>query len=419
MSDQQPYAVSDLPHLDAFSDSVRTSMSPRSEQTMSPTTTYTLSYHCANELLSPTAGVDSSSMQHWQTLTGRSSHYSLLQSPMGRPDHYPVPQRPNDRGSDFQGSSRMCGAWDETPFDTGSHLTYDGMIAAGQSQSPLPMHLGNYRVSGLSQTDPSTRASSPYYAGLMSQQPPYSHEAHHSIHMPMPMHTHMLPQSGGFLGATMSEPVLQDASRSPLHQFDGSCSSPPDEPIKEEPNSNLPPQATRASRRRNFKGTARKPKATKSQLPENWVNCHGDMTLPTLKSGCPEEFRLIWELQWKYDSLKGKRMWENTQRDFKKITGKDLHRATLQMRYRRARIKWIQWEELDKQYLRQAYMAQQGNNYAMVLKEFLKLGGSRNMALNAEDTKTWCETKEFKAWREENGLKDCYFVKGTKGRKRK
>ncbi|OAA81244.1 hypothetical protein LEL_00789 [Akanthomyces lecanii RCEF 1005] len=126
-----------------------------------------------------------------------------------------------------------------------------------------------------------------------------------------------------------------------------------------------------------------------SRLPpvdvEEYKNCFGDLVAPQLKPNCPREERCIFNSRWKHRDKKGQDMWDSIQEDYYKEFGKEQCKETLQMKLTRGRSKYIQWLDKDVELFIQAWQNVERNRYKLMLEEFFKLGGSRNMLLNPGD----------------------------------
>ncbi|OAA62097.1 hypothetical protein ISF_05106 [Cordyceps fumosorosea ARSEF 2679] len=116
-----------------------------------------------------------------------------------------------------------------------------------------------------------------------------------------------------------------------------------------------------------------------------YQNCFGDLVAPQLKDNCPKEERCIFSSRWKHRNKKGQDMWDSIQEDYYKEFEKEQCKETLQMKLTRGRSKYLKWLEKDEELLRQAWQNMERNRYKLILEEFYKLGGSRNMLLNPSD----------------------------------
>ncbi|KAI6783347.1 uncharacterized protein J7T54_004374 [Emericellopsis cladophorae] len=115
------------------------------------------------------------------------------------------------------------------------------------------------------------------------------------------------------------------------------------------------------------------------------LDCHGEERQPLLNPDTPEEERLIMDLRWRYRNSKGQDMWDSIQREYHRAFQKDCPKEQLQMKYKRARARYFQWQERDIQLLVEAYLEVERSRYSRILEKFLERGGSRNMQLSASD----------------------------------
>ncbi|KAJ6442859.1 Copper transport protein ctr4 [Purpureocillium lavendulum] len=138
---------------------------------------------------------------------------------------------------------------------------------------------------------------------------------------------------------------------------------------------------TRSSKRQS--GTPRN-----SQQPdpsEEHKNCNGEEVPPRLKGTCPEEERCIFESRWRHRHQRGQDMWDSIQEDFTKRFNKSHGKEMLQMKFKRARSKYIEWLPRDEDILREAWKRMERDRYQTLLDLFVEMGGSRNMRLNSSD----------------------------------
>ncbi|KAF4508093.1 hypothetical protein G6O67_004519 [Ophiocordyceps sinensis] len=115
------------------------------------------------------------------------------------------------------------------------------------------------------------------------------------------------------------------------------------------------------------------------------INCHGEEVPPLLKSTCPEEERFIFESRWRYRHQRGQDMWDSIQGDFAKRFNKHHGREMLQMKFKRARSKYIEWLPRDEDILREAWTRMEHDRYQTLHDLFIEMGGSRNMRLSSSD----------------------------------
>ncbi|KAH8174500.1 hypothetical protein LIA77_05919 [Sarocladium implicatum] len=123
-----------------------------------------------------------------------------------------------------------------------------------------------------------------------------------------------------------------------------------------------------------------------SETLGEYMNCRGQEVPPTLKDTCPEEERCIFDSRWRHRKDKGHTMWDGIQEDYRQHFGRAAPgKETLQMKFKRARSKYIEWLPEDVDIMRQAWKEMEDERYETLLQKFLKKGGSRNMLLNATD----------------------------------
>ncbi|EQL01084.1 hypothetical protein OCS_03206 [Ophiocordyceps sinensis CO18] len=118
---------------------------------------------------------------------------------------------------------------------------------------------------------------------------------------------------------------------------------------------------------------------------EEHKNCLGDEVPPSLKSTCPDEERCIFDSRWRHRHQRGQDMWDSIQSDFGKRFNKTHGKEMLQMKFKRARSKYIEWLPKDEELLREAWKRMERDRYQTLLETFIEMGGSRNMRLNASD----------------------------------
>ena len=80
---------------------------------------------------------------------------------------------------------------------------------------------------------------------------------------------------------------------------------------------------------------------------QEYHNCHGEEVIPTIAAKCPDEERLMIELRWKHRHAKGADMWDLIQSEYQQVTRKRPKKEMLQMKFKRARPKWLVWDEKD------------------------------------------------------------------------
>ncbi|KAG5981897.1 hypothetical protein E4U54_006458 [Claviceps lovelessii] len=186
---------------------------------------------------------------------------------------------------------------------------------------------------------------------------------------------------------------------------------PPSAPIKEEAKSptsspRIPPRK-RQERDATEKKVGKKPSRPRkpSRAAKTAIDGETDPPEPLqLKSDCPELERFIFRLLGEYQINRGRDMWEKVQKEVVLEHGKRFRKEALQMKIRRARPKYIQWQYRDEQILREAFMELKNRSPAELLNLFLDKNGSTNMSLNVIDIQKKCEEPEFVAWRKMHGL---------------
>jgi hypothetical protein len=67
--------------------------------------------------------------------------------------------------------------------------------------------------------------------------------------------------------------------------------------------------------------------------------------MPLLKDDTPPEEKLLFELRLRHGNMKGRAMWDAILVDFMEITGKHTEKAALQMKFFRAKAKWVIWTD--------------------------------------------------------------------------
>lgn len=201
---------------------------------------------------------------------------------------------------------------------------------------PVP-YLGNFGVSDGPQAQP---MSQPYYYDV----PPSHVEHHHQMMMrdnqPMPLsptplhnepHPSQFPPQRRLSAGEPVAPGLSDGH--PL--------------INGSPRRRTQQIAGRVKKRPSKARDSRSRGAVAEDPAAQHKDCFGREVPPTLKSSCPDEERCIFESRWRHRHQKGHDMWENIQKDFtnkfKKCPGKEM----LQMKFKRGRSKYIEWNSRD------------------------------------------------------------------------
>ncbi|KAG6071367.1 hypothetical protein E4U16_006140 [Claviceps sp. LM84 group G4] len=131
---------------------------------------------------------------------------------------------------------------------------------------------------------------------------------------------------------------------------------------------------------------------------------------PLLKDDCPEPERFLISIRNELENHKGTDLWEIIPDLYEAKFNKRVQKPALQMKIRRARQTFVIWKPEDEVKLREAYINVGNNFFKMVLEEFLRLEGSRNMCMNDIDVKDKCLGEEFIAGLRARGLDD--FVIG-------
>lgn len=129
---------------------------------------------------------------------------------------------------------------------------------------------------------------------------------------------------------------------------------PPSAPIKEEAKSptsspRIPPRK-RQERDATEKKVGKKPSRPRkpSRAAKTAIDGETDPPEPLqLKSDCPELERFIFRLLGEYQINRGRDMWEKVQKEVVLEHGKRFRKEALQMKIRRARPKYIQWQYRD------------------------------------------------------------------------
>lgn len=101
----------------------------------------------------------------------------------------------------------------------------------------------------------------------------------------------------------------------------------------------------RKNRRTKRQGSATsKGTSQESETLGEYMNCRGQEVPPTLKETCPEEERCIFDSRWRHRKDKGHTMWDGIQEDYRQHFGRTAPgKETLQMKFKRARSKYIEW----------------------------------------------------------------------------
>ncbi|KAK2617057.1 hypothetical protein QQS21_000151 [Conoideocrella luteorostrata] len=402
MVEQQSYIPSVLSPTDVLSEDVlaedaapglsdcaRSSISSYADLTpYSAVSSFPLSTHCEPDLLTPISTADSPPLEPGHNLMGK----------------YPPPDSPNGQGPTPPGSSKMYHHWSATPFEMNSHPseTSSPMPTPGHAPSdfyvrdrrtPVPPepYMGNYGVSDPAHQAPISQSGSPYYLDQLSNQNSLLLRSHH----PLPMEPHCRELNRD-ISLAAPAPLLQNVPRaSPYPQPDSRRAS-HDVMIKTERNtsegagspSGFPRKLSGTIGNNRVRKAGSKKKSKQSSPPEvadDHKNCNGEEVPPSLKDSCPPEERCIFDSRWRHRNKRGQDMWDSIQKDFydefKKSSGKEM----LQMKFKRARSKYIQWMDRDEEILQAAWKRVEQQRYQIILDTFLEMGGSRNMRLNSGD----------------------------------
>lgn len=305
---------------------------------------------CDSNLLTPISNASSPPLHQIRKLMGQ---------------YPPPPGSPQTQEPTPPGSSKMYHQWNNhfdmngqpstsSPMATPGHVAPDFYMAdERRTPGPPEPYMGMFSVSD-SAADPGhmTNTGPPYYIDVS--------------------------QIGGGQNAMM----VRDNSRMPVdpHHADMTRTVPSSAHLLNHPHPHLrharppstdnsmlrsrvaePPRSPSGSpRRRAVAGNSRvkKARSTKrqsgalrsSQQPdpsEEHKNCHGEEVPPRLKSTCPEEERCIFESRWRHRHQRGQDMWDSIQDDFAKRFNKSHGKEMLQMKFKRARSKYIEWLPKD------------------------------------------------------------------------
>lgn len=91
----------------------------------------------------------------------------------------------------------------------------------------------------------------------------------------------------------------------------------------------------------------KKPKPIVEEPPEAPVDYYEDEPPPKLKADCPEELRCLFESRWRHRRKRGADMWDSIQQDLHEKFGKNYSKEVLQMKFKRGRCRYIQWDQKD------------------------------------------------------------------------
>lgn len=361
-------------------------------------TSYSLPAQCDANLLTPISASGSPPLQHMRKLMGQ---------------YPPPPGSPQAQEPTPPGSSRMYHHWNHqfdihgqpsstsSPMGTPGHVAHD-FYMTGERRTPGPPepYLGMYNVS---EPDPQhlPNPEPPYLMDVapMGGQNPMMVRDHHS--MAVDAHHHRTLLSSG--------PLMGDASSHARHHIRRLSTGRP--AVENHRSSGGSPRrrAVPCSNRVKKPRSSRRQSASLRSHPqadpsEEHKNCLGDEVPPSLKSTCPDEERCIFDSRWRHRHQRGQDMWDSIQSDFGKRFNKTHGKEMLQMKFKRARSKYIEWlpkdvstacggprsrqcpdVPLQEELLREAWKRMERDRYQTLLETFIEMGGSRNMRLNASD----------------------------------
>ncbi|PWI72688.1 hypothetical protein PCL_09703 [Purpureocillium lilacinum] len=319
--------------------------------------------------------------------------------------HYPPPPgSPQTQEPTPPGSSKMYHQWNNqfdmngqpsstsSPMTTPAHVAPESFYIADERRTPGPPepYMGMFGVSD-SAADPGHISNSgpPYYIDMnqmgnqnpmmVRDNPPMPVDPHHrDLGRTVPSTSHLLSHPHPHLRharrPSTDNPLLRGRMPEPPRSPSGS-------PRRRAVAGNSRVKKARSSKRQS--GTPRN-----SQQPdpsEEHKNCNGEEVPPRLKSTCPEEERCIFESRWRHRHQRGQDMWDSIQEDFTKRFNKSHGKEMLQMKFKRARSKYIEWLPRDEDILREAWKRMERDRYQTLLELFVEMGGSRNMRLNSSD----------------------------------
>ncbi|KHN98909.1 uncharacterized protein MAM_03371 [Metarhizium album ARSEF 1941] len=395
MVEQQQYLVSVLSPADPHSEDTSSLSDNRSSTSSYPdlgpysaVSTFTLPTQCEPDLLTPISVADSPPLHQMPKLMGQ---------------YPPPPGSPHGQEPNPPGSSKMYHQWNHhqfemnshpsetsSPMHTPAHVAQDFYMADRRTPGPPEPYMGSFGVSDATHPQSLSQSGSPYYLDmphipsqstmLLRGNPPIPMEPHareldRNISLTAPL-LHELPRNPQIRRAR--RPSSNNVGLKAEHPTTDALRSPSDSPRRR-------PGIIGASNR--VKKTGRRKSTVNSQPDpaEEHQNCHGEEVPPTLKDTCPVEERCIFESRWRHRNKRGQDMWDSIQNDFFKEFNKSHGKEMLQMKFKRARSKYIQWLPRDEEILREAWRKIEQERYKMILDVFLEKGGSRNMRLNPSD----------------------------------
>ncbi|PNY24638.1 Uncharacterized protein TCAP_05422 [Tolypocladium capitatum] len=384
MVEQQQYIAPVLPHSEALSEAPNSADGARSSSTSSyySVSSFNLHTQCDSNLLTPVSVGGSPPLHQIRKLMG---HY------------LPPPGSPQTQEPTPPGSSKMYHQWnnqfdmDGQPSTTSSPMGTPAHVApsfymADERRTPGPPepYMGMF---GVSDTDPGqiSNPPRPYYIDVHQMGGQHAMLNRDNSSMSMGPHRRdpgrPVPSSGPL--PNNAQPHVRQ------HRRPSADSQALRRRVPEPP---------RSPNRRVVVGNSRvkKPRLSKRQLEslrnhqqkdlsDEHKNCHGQEVAPLLKNTCPEEEKCIFESRWEHRHQRGQDMWDSIQRDFLKRFNKSHGKEMLQMKFKRARSKYIEWLPRDEDILRQAWMRMERERYQTLLETFIEMGGSQNMRLNASD----------------------------------
>lgn len=142
---------------------------------------------------------------------------------------------------------------------------------------------------------------------------------------------------------------------------------------------------------------------------EDNKNCLNQEVPPTLRDDCTGEELALFQLRWEHRDKKGDSMWDLIRSGLTERFDKPYEKEQVQMKYKRARSKYIVWLSEDvsnplpplfccslasnhvltyasqEKLLEEAWREVEKSRYQLILDKFLELGGSRNMNASPSD----------------------------------
>ena len=271
----------------------------------------------------------------------------------------PPPNSPHGQEPTPPRSSKMYHQWNNqfdvnnqpsetsSPMDTPVHVAPEFYLEDRRTPGPPEPYMGHYGVSHPTEPHPITHTASPYYLD-MSQIPNQSTMLlRGNASIPMEPQSRDLDRNFSQAAPT----ILHDAPRGSHHRRLTS-----DAGVKSE---RLPAESVRcpsdSSPKRPVLGNSRvkktqSKKSSKGSIPKTFKehqNCYGDEVPPSLKDNCPDEERCIFDSRWRHRNKRGEDMWDSIQSDFLQAFNKSHGKEMLQMKFKRARSKYLQWLPKD------------------------------------------------------------------------